>query len=252
MSKRRKTPLHVETVKPAACSVDLRLSILQQVPFFAGRSLAEIRTINAQFRDYGYQPGDPIYFSGETAATLHVVASGRVKLLRHSASGQDVLLDVLQPGDYFGSLTMFADEVYPDTALAQTAVCILSISSETFRALLQQYPPVALAVLDITAKRLQETRETVRRLSVNSVQQRIAAVLLKLAHKLGEITAEGILIQMPLSRDDLAQMTVTTTESASRIVSQFQKEGLVTSGRQWIAITDKSRLETLAGLESTS
>ena len=251
MSTRRKTPLHVETVEPAACSVDLRLSILQQAPFFAGLSPVEIGAVNKQFREYGFQPGEPIYFSGETAANLYVVASGRVKLLRHSASGQDVLLDILQPGDYFGSLTMLADEVYPDTAQAQTAVCVISIRSEAFRVLLQQYPPVALAVLDITAKRLQETQETVRRLSVNSVEQRIAAVLLKLAHKLGEITVEGILIQMPLSRDDLAQMTGTTTETASRIVSQFQKEGLVHSGRQWIAITDKPRLETIAGTDST-
>lgn len=252
MPTRRKTPLSVETVEPEACSVDLRLSILQQTPFFAGLSSTEISAVNKQFREYGFQPGESIYFSGETAVNLYVVASGRVKLLRHSASGQDVLLDILQPGDYFGSLTMLADELYPDTALAQTAVCVLSIRSEAFRALLREHPQVALTVLDITATRLQETQETVRRLSINPVEQRIAAVLLKLAHKLGEITAEGILIQMPLSRDDLAQMTGTATETASRIVSQFQKEGLVQSGRQWIAITDKPRLETIAGPDSTT
>jgi CRP/FNR family transcriptional regulator, nitrogen oxide reductase regulator len=249
MSNRRKSPLHIETVEPEACSVDLRLSILQQVPFFAGLSPAEIGAINKQFREYGFQPGETIYFSGETAVRLYVVASGRVKLLRHSASGQDVLLDILQPGDYFGSLTLLAGDVYPDTAQAQTAVCVLSIQSENFRALLQQYPQAALAVLDITARRLQESQETVRRLSVESVEQRLAAVLLKLADKLGEATAEGLLIQMPLSRDDLAQMAGTTTETASRTMSQFQKDGLVRSGRQWIAITNKSGLELIAGLD---
>lgn len=250
MSKRRKTPIHIETVEPAACSVDLRLSILQELPFFAGLSTADIRTINEQFREFGFQPGEPIYFSGEAASNLYVVASGQVKLLRHSISGKDVLLDILMPGEYFGSLAATTDELYPDTAQALTAVCVLSISTESFRALLQQYPGVALAVLDIAAKRLQETRETVRQLSAHSVEQRIAAVLLRLADKLGEVTAEGILIQMPLSRDDLAQMTGTTTETASRIVSQFQKEGLITSGRQWLAITDRSRLEAAAGIET--
>lgn len=250
MSTRRKTPLQVETVEPAACSANLRLSILQQTPFFADLSLAEIRTVNAQFRDDGFQAGESIYFSGDPATRLYVLASGQIKLLRHSTSGQDVLLDILQAGDYFGSLTMLAAELYPDTAQALTAVCALSIQSNTFRALLKQYPQVALAVLDITAQRLQETQETVRGLSVSPVEQRIAAVLLKLADKLGESTAEGILIQMPLSRDDLAQMTGTTTETASRITSQFQKEGLVHSGRQWIALTDKARLEAIADLNA--
>jgi CRP-like cAMP-binding protein len=165
-------------------------------------------------------------------------------------NGQDVLLDILQPGDYFGSLTALADDVYPETAVAQTAVCILTINVEAFRALLQQYSSVALAVLDITAKRLHDTQETVHRLSVNSVEQRIAAVLLKLADKLGEITDEGILIQMPLSRDDLAQMSGTTTETASRIISQFQKAGLVHSGRQWLALTDKPGLQEIADIET--
>lgn len=252
MSTRRKTPVQIESVEPAACSVDLRLSILQQTPFFNSLSPAEMGTVNEQFREYGYQPDESIYFSGEKATNLYVVASGQVKLLRHSMSGQDVLLDILKQGDYFGSLTTLTDAIYPDTAQAQTAVCVLSISTDAFRALLQQHPAMALTVLDITARRLQETQETVRRLSVNSVEQRIAAVLLKLADKLGEITDEGILIQMTLSRDDLAQMSGTTTETASRIISQFQKAGLVHSGRQWLALTDKPGLQEIADIDATA
>lgn len=251
MSTRRKTPVQIEIVEPAACSIDLRLSILQQTPFFNGLSPSEMGVVNEQFREFGYQPGASIYFSGEKAANLYIVASGRVKLLRHSLSGQDVLLDILQPGDYFGTLMGVVDDLYPETAVAQTAVCVLTIEAETFRALLQQYPSAALAVLDITAKRLHDTQETVRRLSTNSVEQRIAAVLLKLADKLGEKTDEGILIQMVLSRDDLAQMSGTTTETASRIISQFQKAGLVHSGRQWLALTDKPGLQEIADIEAT-
>jgi CRP-like cAMP-binding protein len=249
MPARRKSPVHVETVEPAACSVELRLSILQQVPFFAGLSPAEIGAVNERFREHGFRPGESIYFSGREATNLYVVASGQVKLLRHSLTGQDVLLDILKPGDFFGSLTTVAGEPYPDTAQAHTAACVLSIDTQTFRALLEQYPRVALLVLDITAQRLRETQEMVRRLSVNPVEQRIAAVLLRLAHKLGEPAGEGVLIQMSLSRDDLAQMTGTSTETASRIISQFQKKGLVRTGRRWIAISDQPRLEEIAGAD---
>lgn len=250
MSTRRKTPIQVEAVEPAACSVDLRLSILQRVSFLSDLPVASIGLINKQFREFGYQPGESIYFSGERATNLYIVASGQVKLLRHSTTGQDVLLDILKPGDYFGSLTALTGEDYPDTAQAHTAVCILTISTGNFRELLQQNSAVALRVLDITARRLLETQEAVRRLSTDSVEQRIAAVLLHLGRKIGELTDEGILIQMPLSRDDLAQMTGTTTETTSRIISQFQRTGLVRSGRQWIAITNKSELEIIAGIDT--
>jgi CRP-like cAMP-binding protein len=247
MAIRRKTPLEVETIEPAICTIELRLNVLQQLPFFAGLLPGEITAINQRFREAGYQPGDSIYRSGETIRHLYVVAVGKVKLLRHTLSGQDVLLDILTPGEFFGSLTPVAGEVHPDTAQAQTAVCVLRISSDDFRAILQKYPSVALSVLDLTTARLQEAQETVRQLSAHPVEQRIAATLLRLADKLGQASAEGLLLQMPLSRDDLAQMTGTTTETASRIMSQFQKEGLVHSGRQWIAISDRPGLETVAG-----
>jgi CRP-like cAMP-binding protein len=246
MSTRRKTPVQVETVDPAVCSANLRLSILKQAPFFSGLQEADIALINKQFREYGYRSGEPIYFSGETAAHVYLVASGQVKLLQHTTSGQDVLLNILKPGDYFGSLTAVADELYSETALAHTAVCVLGIRTESFRTILGRNPSITLKILDITAKRLLETQETVRRLSTDSVERRIAANLLKLAYKVGEITGEGMLIQMPLSRDDLAQMTGTTTETTSRVISQFQKEGLVRSGRQWLAVVDISRLEKVA------
>jgi len=219
---------------------------LKQLPFFAELTQSDIQAINQQFREYGYQPGETIYHSGDRAVNLYVVAAGKVKLLRHTLSGQDVLLDILVPGDFFGSLTTTSNEVLPDTAQAQTAACVLAITSEKFRDLLRQYAGVAVAVLDITATRLQEAQESVRQLSAYPVEQRLAVTLLKLVDKLGEPNELGLLIQMPLSREDLAQITGSTTETVSRIMSQFQKEGLIQSGRQWVAVSDRSRLEQIA------
>jgi len=65
------------------------------------------------------------YFWGAPAARLYVVAAGKIKLSRHTLSGQDVVLDLLGPGDFFGSLEILGDEGYPDTAQAQTQVCVL-------------------------------------------------------------------------------------------------------------------------------
>jgi CRP-like cAMP-binding protein len=207
---------------------------------------ADIEHINQRFRERGFEAGEPIYYAGDPATRLYIVASGKVKQMRHTLTGQDVLLDILSEGDFFGSLTILGDATYPDSALAQTMVCALSIDAEGFREILHSYPPVALEVLNITGQRLQDAHEAIHQLSAHSVEQRLAYTLLKLADKLGEAQAVGKLIQMPLSRDDLAAMTGATTETISRIMSQFQKEGWIESGRQWVAIRDTEALKEAA------
>ncbi len=242
---RRQTPLEIEPVQPEACTLDMRLQVLHQVPFFADLSHAEVEEINRSFTAHGYQADETVYFAGDTAHRLYVVATGKVKLLRHTLAGQDVLLEILAPGEFFGSLTVLGDEHYAETAQAQTGCCVLGIAGDDFQSILQCFPAVALRVLTLTAERLKAAHETIRQLSAHSVEQRIAAVLLKLAEKVGEEGEEGLLIQMPLSRQDLAALTGTTVETASRTLSQFRKEGLIRSGRQWIAVTDQEGLASL-------
>jgi len=244
---RRASPVEIEIVPAAACSTDLRLEILGALPFFATLSPEAVAAANERFREQGFVAGEIITYSDEPAAFLYVVASGQVRLLHHTLGGKDVLLDVLTPGEFFGNLSAQENATYTETAVAQTGVCVLSVATQTFRAILQQHPAAALAVLDLTNSRLQATQERVRQLSAYPVEQRIAATLLRLAEKLGDEQEIGLLIQTPLSREDLAQMTGTTPESASRVMSQLQKDGLITSGRQWVAIIDRPALAALAG-----
>lgn len=247
MSNRRKSPLELTPVQPHMCSIELRLKILEQVPFFAELPHQAIEKINQDFVERGFTAGETIYFAGDPANSFYVVADGNVKLLRHSWEGKDILLDLLTPGEFFGSLSTIEEGNYPDTAQAMTPACVLTISILNFRAILERYPAVAIKVLEITTSRLERAHDTIRQLSVFSVEKRVAHTLVKLGRKLGKPEGVGLLIQTPLSRDDLAEMTGTTTESASRVMSQFQKDGLVESGRQWIAIKDFQGLKDLIG-----
>lgn len=245
MTGKRKTPLETEEITPEMCSADTRLRSLGQVPFFSTLKPAELVEINRLFKEQGFEPDETIYFEGDPAEHLYVVAAGKVKLMRHTRSGKDVLLDLLEPGEYFGSLSPLPDETYTETAQARTTVCSLRIGKETFRSILANRPGIALRVLEITAGRLQAAHERVRQLSAFPVEHRIAFTLLTLAEKFGQPQKGRLLIQTPLSRDDLAEMTGTTTESASRAISQLQKAGLIETGRQWVAITDRAGLEAI-------
>lgn len=248
MPERRRTPVEPDDVEPVACTVDLRLQILHGVPFFRQLSHAEVAQINARFHARDFQPGEVIYGAGAPAEHLYAVATGKVKLVRHTLGGQDVLLDILSPGEVFGSLAMLGQDRYPETARAQTACCVLEVSARDFGAILRRHPSVALVALDFVGARLQEARETVSQLSSATVEARIATALLKLAQKLGREQDGALLIQMPLSRQDIAEMTGATIETASRVMSQFRKDGLIDSGRQWVALRDPAALAAIVGV----
>jgi len=246
MKPRRKTPLEIKTTEPHMCSVDLRQRLLGQQTFFAQLSPEELILINQNFSETGYEPEDFIYQAGDTVSSLFIVAEGRVKLFQTSAAGKNVLLDLLGPGEFFGSLAVLGTPAYLDTAQAQSHSCVLKISSENFRKILDVYPGVTLKVLDAMSQRLNAANDRFFLISSAPVEKRVAVTLLKLADKFGRKRKPGLLIETPLSRENLAEMTGSTPETVSRVISQFQREGWIDTGRQWIAIQDVSVLQRLA------
>ncbi|MFB6286389.1 MAG: Crp/Fnr family transcriptional regulator [Candidatus Bipolaricaulia bacterium] len=246
MTERRHAPIDRERVPPSECTTERRRKVLRNVPFFQDLSDDTVAAINERFRAFAYEADETIYHSGRPASELHVVADGHVRLVRYAQGGQRVVLDVLASGELFGGLALLGNSVYSDTAEAKTDCCVLGIEAKDFRNVLRQHPNVALRVLDHTSKRLRSAHETIEGLSAHSVGERIAALLLQLGEKLGESTTENTLIQMPLSRRDIAAMVGTTPETASRILSEFRSADLIDSGRQWIALRDAERLGAIA------
>ncbi|MCL4248183.1 MAG: Crp/Fnr family transcriptional regulator [Anaerolineae bacterium] len=248
MTKRRKTPIELTEIEPQICTIHVRLKILRQLPFFKGLTDEAISEINTRFRAEGYTADEFIYFAGESSTKLYVVAEGKVKLLRHAPTGQEVILDVLLPGEFFGGLPILGENTHTDTAQAYTPGCVLTITGNEFQKILEQYPSVSLTLLEIVSARLLEAREAIHQLSASPVESRLAITLLKLADKLGKEQDNALLIQLPLSRRDLADMTGATVETISRLMSQFRKQKLLDSGRRWVAITDRDRLKEIAAL----
>ena len=242
---RPKSPVRLDWMDPAICSLEYRLKIIGRLPFFKHLPADAISRINSLFHDGDVSANERIYFEGDEADHLYLVAMGKVKLVRNTASGREVLLDILHGGEYFGSLSTFGGCAHTETAIAQTDCCILKISAEDFEHILEDHPDVTRKVLDVVSQRLTESQETVKQLSTYTAEQRIASALLRLAGKLGEARGQGVLIQLPLSRQDLAAMTGSTIETVSRIMSRFVEQGWLKSGRKWVTIMDVNRLKEL-------
>lgn len=113
IKRKRTTPLSDERVELGHCSTELRARILSDVPYFKGLAAPALDAVNYHFRAFNYPAGGAIYHEGEPAEALFLVAPGRVKLLQYSASGEEVLLDLLGQSDLFGGLTMLGQRCYP-------------------------------------------------------------------------------------------------------------------------------------------
>ncbi|WP_343925730.1 Crp/Fnr family transcriptional regulator [Rhodoglobus aureus] len=227
------------------------MKILAQVPLFAGLSELALDGIDHRMVSLSYAEGDRLYSAGDPANYLYVVAAGQVKTLQPALNGNDSILDILAPGEFLGGLTVLGRPVYGETAMALVTTCALRIGTDAFREVLLEYPEIALRALDDVTALLQEARSDTSQRATSTVAQRVATTLLQLAGKFGQHggSGDGTLIQLPLSRADLAAMTGSTPESVSRVMSQLRKDGVVDTGRRWTSILDHNKLTAIAAAE---
>jgi len=242
MPSRRTTPLNPPTIESHECTTGVRLDKLSLVPFFQDAGETALQRINSLCSARHFKSDESIYQQEELAAYIRIVVFGAVRLLHHTEDGKDILIDLLQPGEYFGTLPVLGDDRYTESACAHTDCCLLTVDEKSFITILYEYPDIAVKLIGINAKRLKKARETIRQLTSSPAEQRIASILLALAEKFGEQKKNGTLIQLPLSRKNLADSTGTSTETASRIMSKFQDKKIINTGRKWVSISDKELL----------
>lgn len=242
----RLLPLTETVGQPHSCPPEVRLRVLRRVHYFQGLDQRQLEDIDSRMRSLAWAESDYLYTAGEPAAHLFVLASGRAKAFRDTTEGQQVIVDLLGPGDLFGGLPTLGQEFHTETVYALSDTCALRVDTEVFSQILRQYPSVALKVLETLADQLRSAHTTLTERHGSPVLNRVAAVLLRLAEKFGQRTSQGLLIDFPLSRADLAGITGSTPESVSRAMSQMRKDGVIDSGRRWTAITDPQRLKLLA------
>ncbi|MDO5701487.1 MAG: Crp/Fnr family transcriptional regulator [Bowdeniella nasicola] len=222
------------------------MKVLAATPLFreCGDALADI---DSRMRAEAWAAGEFLYVAGHSGDNLYVIASGRAKAVRSDPEGVDTIVSVLGPGDLCGSLWHLGETGYAESVQALHTTCALRISVEDFRRLLVDYPQVAVSAFDEVSRQLRDVGDVLAKTSTGTVTERVAHALCRLAEKFGESSADGLLLQLPLTRADLAAMTGATTESVSRVMSQMRRDGVISTGRQWTAVRDMSRLRELSG-----
>jgi CRP/FNR family transcriptional regulator len=223
-----------------------RLEILKKSNFFSSVSEPTQKEISRLFTEEKYQRDDYVFFEGDAPEWFHIVKEGKVKLVKHSDTGKDVILQIFAPGDIFGEASLFDRKPYPASAQVMEPATILKLSRKDFFLFFGRHPFVATEMIMDLGRQLREAHATIKSLAVDRVEQRIANILLKLADKLGTGEKSGIMLNLALTRQDLADMAGTTVETTIRVMSRFTKSKIIKPVSGKIFILDSQALKRIS------
>ncbi len=219
---------------------------LQQVSLFRDISLAELGNIAELSRLRQVKREGFFFHQGDPGTVLYVLTQGQVKLTQLTPEGSQVLLRFITPGEMFGGIAALGDTSYPVSAQAAKDCAALAWDGDTLNKLMESYPRLALNALRHLAQRVQELQQRNLELATERVERRVAHALLRLARASGRKVEGGVLIDLPLSRQDVAEMTGTTLYTVSRILSGWQEQGIIEAGREKVLIRYPHGLVTIA------
>jgi len=222
------------------------LVFAKPVALFEGLDPAALSELHSAARPRALSAGQLFFNEGDLAAAFYVLDKGSVKLTQLTPEGHQVVLRLLTPGDAFGGVAAFGGTTYPIGAEAVTNATALEWPGDVMAGLMERHPRLAINALRFVAARLQDMQVQFRQLATEKVERRVARALLKLVQQASRRVDAGVLIDVPLSRDDIAQMTGTTLFTVSRILSRFEADGLIEAGRQRIVIRKPHGLLSVA------
>ena len=187
------------------------------------------------------------FLQGDIATHAYVLVKGRVKMMQITPSGQQIALRIMTPGQTYGGIAMLKPKSgYPATAQAEEDSTALAWKTEDLRQLAKSEPGISLNIMSLMHGYISELQERQKALLTNRVEQRIARILLKLSAECGKKIDEGILINLALTRQDIAEMSGTTLFTVSRTLNEWDRDGLLKIGRERVVICNPHGLVRLA------
>ncbi|MEO8811821.1 MAG: Crp/Fnr family transcriptional regulator [Caulobacteraceae bacterium] len=219
---------------------------LSAMELFHGLPASALETVAVAARVRRLPKDMRIFNQGDPDARAHAVIEGVVRIVQSGSDGAQAILRLVGPGEIFGTVALFADGCYPADAVTVSETLEISWSKSELLDLMARYPLVAINVIRIVGKRLQDVQERVRELATLNAERRVAHAVLRLARQAGHGATDGTAIDFPLRRKDVADIAGTTLHTASRILTAWEKAGLLVTRRQHLTIRQPAQLLRIA------
>jgi CRP/FNR family transcriptional regulator, nitrogen oxide reductase regulator len=212
-------------------------SLLTSLPPFRHLERSQIREILDLSSVRRYDEGTAVFSEGMAADRFFLLLDGYIRVIRTSPSGEHIIAMHIAAGQLFGIAPAIGRETYPATATAAMETIALSWPSRLWHDFIANYEGFASETYKIVGQRMQNLHEQVLELATQAVEQRLASALLRMANQSGRKVENGIEIAFPVTRQNISDMTGTTLHTVSRLLSAWQKQGIVESTRRHIVVT---------------
>ena len=218
---------------------------LKKISLFSTLSDAEIKEISPYLISSSAKKKDVIFSEGDPSEWFYIVTEGKVKITKLSQDGKEIILEVIRPADFFGGLAVIRGFPYPANAVAMEDTKLLKISRSGLMRIVDRFPNLMYCMAQQVGDRMKESHETLKNIALERVEARIASLLLKLADKTGRKADDGIVIDMKLTKQDIAEMVGTTVETSIRTMSKLKKMGILADKDGRILIKNHEKLKSL-------
>lgn len=220
--------------------------LLARMTMFRRLSEADRRRVAAVSRVVAYARGARVFSEGDPADAFLAIAEGRVKVFKAAPGGRELILEIFGPGDPLAAVAVYEDFPFPASAVALDDTVCVRIEQRDFFGLLEAHPALVRGLLSGLTVRLAELTRRLTDLAGSRVEARFARLFLKLALQLGRAERGGHFVPMPLARQELADLTGTTIETAIRIMSRWHKDSVLLTEREGFLLLDRAALEEAA------
>ena len=220
----------------------MKTDFIRRVPLFATLSDSEFQSIDHIFVIRAYRKNQIIFLEEETGNYMYIVLAGKVKVTKTTSGGKETILAIHKPGDFFGEMALLDGKTSPATVSAMEDCRIASIGKADFQRFLMHHEKIVLQIIQVLCARLRTVWSQIQALSYSSADARIRAGILQLARKHGVPDARGIIIDLKITHQELAEMVGTSRETVTRAVARLAKKGILQVDQRRMILLDSKAL----------
>lgn len=221
------------------------VDVLRQIPLFSELNQEELQKVRAITTQRTYKKKEYVFMEGEKREAVFFIHSGTVKTFKVDKEGNEQIINLLRKGEMFPHIGFFDASPYPATAEVIQETELFVIRIDDFEELMLEHPQIAVKVMKMMSQKISELAQRIQTFISQDVRHRVIFSLLRLALESGKQTEQGVLIDMPITNQDFANMVGSSRETINRILNQLKKENLIEFGRDGILIRNMDQLNQL-------
>lgn len=211
--------------------------------FESAGGLEELQNLSKNRAASKYKKKEVIFHEGDAPQYLFFLDKGKIKTFKTHTDGKEYITNIFTAGDFFGHVNLFENKAYTDSSLVLEQSDICKIPKEDFLALLYKNRDVSNQFIKMLSNQIEGHELQLLRLAYDTVRKRTAEALLKLQKKcLGPINGSSRIL---VTREDLAKIVGTATESVIRCLSEFKEDSFIEINGREITILDQKGLESI-------